>query len=150
MDEIVPSLDVLLAVAEVGLKSSETTAEEVQLPIRVRLQETFPFAEVLHHVDCCISVRLASSSLSDEPLRHCVPTSVDSKELAMHVSIFRVPLGLHNYSLHFRSVHPPQREFLRGASSGQVEVRRMMEFVPSYEWTPLHAWHTIPHGLQIR
>lgn len=154
LDEIVPTLQVLHSVVEVGLKPSEEIVDYVQLPIAVRLQETFPFSEVLRHVDCCLTVRLASSPLSEEPLRQCVPTTEDSNGLAMLplLSILRVPLGLHNYSAHFRSIHPPHREFSQGQrqAEGQVEVRRMQEFKPAYEWTALHAWHTIPVGLQTR
>lgn len=31
-----------------------------------------------------------------------------------------------------------------------VDVRPMEEFTPTYEWQPLHAWHTIPSGIETR
>lgn len=46
---------------------------------------------------------------------------------------------------------------IRGDNNGQrggitlhIEVQPQTEIVPSYSWQPLHAWHTIPAGLETR
>lgn len=146
-----PTLEVLNNKTEVGLNPSDKVANEVRLHVNIKLQNVFPFTEVLGHIDCCIVV--AYSPLFDivQPTYHCLPISPEYHNvLAIEFSLFKVPVGVHNFSLFFRSIHPPHRQFLDGAASGQVEVRRMEEFVPSYEWSTLHAWHTIPHGLQTR
>lgn len=31
-----------------------------------------------------------------------------------------------------------------------LDIRRPVEFIPSYSWQPLHAWHTIPQGIETR
>jgi hypothetical protein len=31
-----------------------------------------------------------------------------------------------------------------------VIVKKPVEFIPSYEWQPLHVWHTIPSGIETR
>jgi hypothetical protein len=38
----------------------------------------------------------------------------------------------------------------RGEVLVAIEVGRMAEFVPSYDWQPLRPWHTIPSGLETR
>lgn len=32
----------------------------------------------------------------------------------------------------------------------KIDIRPMIEFIPSYDWQPLHAWHTIPSGIETR
>jgi hypothetical protein len=38
----------------------------------------------------------------------------------------------------------------RGEVLVAIEVEKMTEFVPSYDWQPLRPWHTIPAGLETR
>ena len=34
--------------------------------------------------------------------------------------------------------------------TGVIDIRRPQEFAPSFDWEPLHAWHTAPKGIEIR
>lgn len=43
----------------------------------------------------------------------------------------------------------PQR-WGKSASEVNIEVRRLEEFVPTYDWQRLRAWHTIPSGIETR
>lgn len=36
------------------------------------------------------------------------------------------------------------------SQSFNVEVGAQREFVPTYDWQPLHVWHTIPSGIETR
>ena len=32
----------------------------------------------------------------------------------------------------------------------EIDIRVLVEFRPSYVWQRLHAWHTIPSGIETR
>lgn len=66
------------------------------------------------------------------------------------ISLPRVTMG--NYTLHalLRMASPPHKSFDVTAVRSDMRVEVMREFIASYDWQPLHAWHTIPAGLVTR
>lgn len=44
----------------------------------------------------------------------------------------------------------PTLQYPSGEVSVAVTVQLPSEFIPSYDWKPLHTWHTIPSGIETR
>ena len=44
----------------------------------------------------------------------------------------------------------PTIQYPSSEVTAAVSVQLPSEFIPSYEWKPLHAWHTIPSGIETR
>jgi len=44
----------------------------------------------------------------------------------------------------------PMMQYPSSEVSTAVTVQLPSEFIPSYDWKPLHAWHTIPSGIETR
>ena len=153
MDDVVPHLKLPNYRSEAVLEPPKDVVEEIQLPVSIVLRKDFPFIDVLQHLDCCLSLRFNASAPNDDPVQHCVQASAsvsDVNVLAMHFSLFQIPVGEHHYTFHLRNRLPPHTEYSAESVQGVIEVRAQEEFQPSYEWAPLRAWHTIPHGLQTR
>lgn len=96
-------------------------------------------AETISHTDVTTTVIIPYS---------CVPAKND------YISLPQMKPGYYEAEL---SVSIDQRQRIAESSSAtsrrvlfDVEVRSMEEFLPTYEWQPLHAWHTIPSGIETR
>jgi hypothetical protein len=44
----------------------------------------------------------------------------------------------------------PQEGFSSSLLEFPILIKHPVEFIPSYSWQPLHAWHTIPSGIETR
>jgi hypothetical protein len=82
-----------------------------------------------------------------------VPTAATHHKASYHTSTKTKQHHLH----HHWDPQQQQGEVEVGAETEtstevtmKVEVRTPEEFVPSYDWQPLHPWHTIPSGLETR
>ena len=151
MENVLPTLSLPMEVVEVGLPHDTTVADIIHIPVTSNLQPSFPYADILHHLECCLSFFFESSPSDAAPVLFCTPIQSDVE--APHTTTFslsHIPQGRHTFTLHLRNIHTPRKDYSHGSVEGVVDVRHMEEFLPSYEWTPLHAWHTIPSGLQTR
>lgn len=66
------------------------------------------------------------------------------------LSLHKLPEGHHTAQLVLASISHPQVVFNETAVAVSIEARRAEEFVPTYDWQPLRAWHTIPSGIETR
>jgi hypothetical protein len=80
-------------------------------------------------------------------------SSAATRQVVPCLTLYRVPrapsTGVNTESEHDKnndSMDVNQRSEVRVA----MEVRKMTEFVPSYDWQALRPWHTIPSGLETR
>ena len=82
---------------------------------------------------------------------HCVssPTTGYSYDFDRTLIFRKVPPGVFQIQGTFHVAGRPD-VVLQTPASIRVEVQLEMEFRPTYDWQPLHAWHTIPSGLITR
>jgi hypothetical protein len=45
---------------------------------------------------------------------------------------------------------PNEYKFSQTTKDFTISIRPPVELVPTYDWQPLHAWHTIPSGIETR
>ena len=82
---------------------------------------------------------------------HCVssPTTGDSYDFDRTLILRQVPPGIFQIQGTFHVAGRPD-VVLQTPVSIRVEVQLEKEFRPTYDWQPLHVWHTIPSGLITR
>ena len=61
-----------------------------------------------------------------------------------------ITAGLYDIKLTLRLSSAPHDVIESSEVHMVLEARDMYEIVPSYNWQPLHPWHTIPLGIQTR
>lgn len=75
------------------------------------------------------------------------------KEQSNALTISRFPLGLFQADYYLKSKGKTS-ELAQVFESSRVEVRietrQLEEFIPTYEWKELHAWNSIPSGIETR
>lgn len=49
-----------------------------------------------------------------------------------------------------RADKPSEVKYLESVQEFTISIRPPVEFIPSYDWQPLHVWHTIPSGIETR
>eukprot|EP01036_Dinobryon_divergens_P025422 gene25423-33968_t len=93
-------------------------------------------------VQACLQIfDLSTNTLILKPT--CVPREHTEFTLSrMKVGRYKAILTLRN-DLDFTSYESTQREV-------EIDIRVPVEFKPSYDWQRLHAWHTIPSGIETR
>ena len=74
----------------------------------------------------------------------CIPPEESSLILA------GISAGRYDVILSLRLSSAPYTSFDSTVKHINLETRIFTEFLPSYKWQPLHAWHTIPTGIQTR
>jgi len=96
-------------------------------------------------LDVCITVQRVTST-GEEAV---VPFYCLRKKDASSFSISSLPVGKFSVGLVLRDSQN-QQVFDSSKTTAHIEVGLPVEFVPSYEWQPLRAWHTIPSGIDTR
>lgn len=90
----------------------------------------------------------------------CVEMSKDNGEVALSLScippdqtslsLSSIKEGDYNLRLALRSKGPHNTIFSTTIASSVVSIHRKSEFIPTYDWKPIHSWETVPSGLDIR
>jgi hypothetical protein len=98
-----------------------------------------------HKVEACIQIENANDRSIILVPYTCILVPPSHKEFVLN----RMSPGKYVIFLSLRNggTHP---EISPSPLEVSVEMRLLEEFVPSYEWQPLHAWHTIPSGIETR
>ena len=75
-------------------------------------------------------------------------TCLAPKDRSLQLSNMR--MGSYNVKLVLRSLAAPQTFYPSSLRDIPIYIRLPEEFLPTYEWQELKAWHTVPSGLEIR
>lgn len=67
-----------------------------------------------------------------------------------NLALSKLPEGLNVLQLILRNAENTELFYPNTHVSVAIDARRTEEFVPSYEWRELRAWHTIPSGIETR
>ena len=94
----------------------------------------------------CFSINRVSETAVDSVMESLTCQNIESKR----IEATGVPAGSYVVHAVLRLLKDAASTFLDTMVSVGMEVRVQEEFVPSYEWRPLHVWHTIPNGLITR
>ena len=95
-------------------------------------------------VQTCIQVEHMSSN--EEPLLRMTCLAPNDRSL----QLFNMRKGDYVIKLTLRSLSMPQRLHISSLREIPLYIRLPEEFLPTYEWQELKAWHTVPSGLEIR
>jgi hypothetical protein len=138
------SVDVKFQYVIVG---APTAVAQVQPCVRVQSK-----LMNVHSADHNIDADSGSAALSDATAvteTETLPfTCVNRDQLSLTLSKLKV--DDHTVTLTLRLSEEPHKVFANTEKTFTVFVRDRVEFVPSYDWQPLHEWHTIPAGLETR
>mmetsp|Transcript_17383 Transcript_17383/g.16722 ORF Transcript_17383/g.16722 Transcript_17383/m.16722 type:complete len:493 (-) Transcript_17383:36-1514(-) len=136
LNDVLPVVSFEEKIKEVALISPE---ESVDVLIHLELKG---LPSALSLVQICVQVDKEDKT-SIIPLR-CLeaPTS--------QITIRKLQTGIHNVQLILRLKTEPFTLFQSTEANMLIEVRHSVEFVPTYTWQRLHAWHSIPIGIQTR
>jgi len=78
----------------------------------------------------------------------CLPSTYSE------LTLLSIKPGLYMMTLFLAVIDPdsgePTMQYPSSKVSVPVTVQLPSEFVPSYDWKPLHPWHTIPSGIETR
>jgi hypothetical protein len=143
LKDLLPSL-IAEPVIEHGISPEVGAIPEINFAVTVKAHPMYPSPEILSQTDTCFTLLPAPNSTLQK-MAHCTTTSP-----TLQFSLRQIPRGIHSYSLVLRSRQNPEVSFEQSAVSGLIVVEDMREFVPSYDWTDLKPWHTIPSGLETR
>lgn len=84
----------------------------------------------------------------------CLPPSgPDTVTRTNHISLPNISLGVYELRVFMQTVANSSIMFYTKEEEAvriQIQVRTPFEFIPTYEWQPLKAWHTIPSGIETR
>lgn len=144
LQDLLPSLSLEHSTLERGVSSEASAVPEIILNVAARPHPSLPSNELLSHTETCLSLFPAPNSSLEED-SHCIITTP-----AIQFALQQIPRGTHQFSVSLRSLHSPETSFPESAVRGQIIVEDMREFTPSYDWTELKHWHTIPSGLETR
>eukprot|EP00981_Chlorochromonas_danica_P003628 scaffold671_cov186-Ochromonas_danica.AAC.1 len=64
-------------------------------------------------------------------------------------TLTNLPEGVYHAKLFIRIVQS-REVYAPDVKTVTLVIRHMEEFAPTYDWQPLHAWHTIPSGAETR
>lgn len=142
--ELLPSIYLDNPILEFGISPESEYVSDVVLDVASRPHPNYPSADMVPFTDICLSLIPALNSTLEET-SHCV-----ANKLFLQFTLRRIPRGTHYYSLTLRSHQNPSLIFEESTVRGQIIVEDMKEFIPSYDWTALKPWHTIPSGLETR
>jgi len=148
-----------------GLVQGPESAPHMEYVLDKHLQEaSAPFAVVLQTSPCsaerlvsvCLELHSQTSGGSIVLPRTCLaPSTRTLTPQRLPAGSFTAFLSLSDGRLH--STDPDAALSLRHQSADAVHALRVLietrpqeELVPTYEWQRLHAWHTIPAGMDVR
>ncbi len=96
--------------------------------------------------DVYISKFMMDYSMSQHPtMSYCMPANIYNNEYKISLSNINKGFYIFQIDIKYNNViFDTSREF------GTVEIQTFKEFYPSYDWQLLHAWNTIPSGLETR
>lgn len=144
LEDLLPSIFVDNPILEYGISPESEHVSEVLLNVASTAHPKYPNTDMISHTDICLSLIPGANSTLEE-MSNCVPNKV-----FLQFTLRQIPRGTHSYSLTLRSHHNPSIIFEKSKLSGRIVVQDMEEFIPSYDWTALKPWHTIPSGLETR
>ena len=75
-------------------------------------------------------------------------TCLPPNDRSLH--LYNMRMGSYMVKLMLKSSNEPSSLFDSTLRAIPLEIRLPEEFVPSYDWQELKAWHTVPTGLEIR
>lgn len=82
------------------------------------------------------------------PGNNCQPST------RSELTLSNIKPGVYKLTLFLAVIDPdsgePTMQYPSSEVSTAVIVQLPSEFIPSYDWKPLHAWHTIPSGIETR
>lgn len=152
--ELVPSISMARITQEYGVEKDGMT--EMQFLYELMYLES-NVLNVVNQLYVCLNLLYSASPSEFDNHAHDIQTLVEYSCVSAqndYLSLTNMRAGFYKASL---SISIDQRTPVTNVlvdtisdSVTRVEVHTMEEFIPSYEWKPLHAWHTIPSGIETR
>ena len=127
-----------------GIRGTSSSVDQVQVCARVDSIKVRGLGGVIGDSDYKGVSDEFSSSITPVMALSCVSPGETSFVLK------GLTEGIYSVHLLLRLRAAPHTTFESSMKKFHLDVRIFNEFVPSYNWQPLHAWHTIPTGIQTR
>lgn len=139
MDDVLPRLTILNPVQEYML--DETTHTAPQVDVQYQLEGS---SSVIKQLAVCVEIHKKDTEHSVLLPWNCLPTSSNL------FSLSRVPGGEYTVLVVLASNVDNSLQYTSTMQKFTLSIRPAVEFEPTYDWRPLHAWHTIPSGIETR
>ena len=158
-EKVVPKIEIKEAHHEIGLD-----LESLESDFLVKFH-VVGLESAVKQVQVCAQVNSVQQKFSKENDPNDVKTITDANEAAQKRPLMPIKclsVGKHSFKLHgvtaglygikliLRSSSAPYDYIESSETHMMLEARAMYEITPSYNWQPLHPWHTIPSGIQTR
>jgi len=129
--------------------TSKVTTKSIVVGFNLEICSVFPrelLSPATQLLEICITLAKDDNRIAIIPL-HCLPADQNSFSL--------VGLSVGTYQLSFKMRDKTTLQVFDDDSAHKgndvhLEVQFPLEFIPSYEWQPLHEWHTIPSGIDTK
>ena len=105
--------------------------------------QLFGFPSSYPNVQVCADVLNVKSNFQLLELT-CLPQ--DKNVLNLH----NLRVGRYEISLVLSAYNNEEILFEASKRTIILELRHPVEFLPTYDWQPLHIWHTVPNGVETR
>lgn len=154
-EDMVPSLDIGHEMQEFGILSPEHESEyEIKCPVTgvpSAVHQLLVCVEVHHSKNRAHKVdnTVADTENSLLELKTVVPLTCLAKD-TYSFSLRGIATGLYKIKVILRLAHSPYTFYKTSEKIIKLDVRDFVEITPTYNWQMLHAWHTIPSGLETR
>ena len=102
-----------------------------------------PAQYVLKQIEICIEMENVDTGVISLT-RSCVRP--DQNVIGLNA----VAQGDYQLTLLARAAYPPHFVFEKSRKMVSVRIHSASSFTPSYEWAKVHAWESIPTGLEVR
>jgi len=137
ISDLLPTLSIPSSIKEYATDGGTSTAD-VTLSYRI-----LGLPSAVSQVQTCLQIIDANTNkllLKST----CVPREHTEFTLS------RMAAGKYTALLTLRNELDPTKNYEKTTKAVEIDIRSPVEFSPSYNWQPLHAWHTIPSGIETR
>ena len=154
-EKFVPKIEIKEAHHEMGL-NLESIASDFLVKFHV-----VGLDSAVKQVQVCAQVDSVQQKFSKDHAKGITDANEAAQKMPL-MPIKCLPVGKHSFKLHgvtaglydikltLRLSSAPY-DYIESSETHMVlEARAMYEITPSYNWQPLHPWHTIPSGIQTR
>lgn len=141
LSDVLPAIVVPPGTLEYVVHDTQSNKASIQLQY-----ELHGIPSALRQVTLCLEIGLATSESILMPY-----TCLSSEQLNQNtLTLQNIPLGQYEVKFIVALKENTKINYSSTLRTVLVEIRRPVEFQPSYDWQPLHAWHTIPSGIETR
>eukprot|EP00597_Dinobryon_sp_UTEXLB2267_P005564 CAMPEP_0170078678 /NCGR_PEP_ID=MMETSP0019_2-20121128/15237_1 /TAXON_ID=98059 /ORGANISM="Dinobryon sp., Strain UTEXLB2267" /LENGTH=331 /DNA_ID=CAMNT_0010291731 /DNA_START=1499 /DNA_END=2494 /DNA_ORIENTATION=+ len=137
ISELLPTLNLPSSLKEYAT-NAETSTADVTLSYRI-----LGLPSAVSQVQTCLQV-IDGNTNALLLKSTCVPREHTEFTLS------RMKAGKYKALLTLRNELDPSKSYENTTKAVEIDIRPPVEFTPSYNWQPLHAWHTIPSGIETR